>query len=105
LCLFGDLVDGMSEVVDIFGGDSDNRDSAVFGEVDRVLLDELLDLIRGHPGVAEHPNLVRDVRPIPGGSFLLQVISQLVTHVYHPICHLLHLRQPLSTEGGIVEDF
>ena len=42
--LFGDVVHGLGEVADVGGGDSRDGDAAVLGEVDAVVLDDLLDL-------------------------------------------------------------
>ena len=42
--LFGDVVHGLGEVADVGGGDSCDGDAAVLGEVDAVVLDDLLDL-------------------------------------------------------------
>lgn len=59
-----DLVNGLSKVLDVGGGDTSNGDTAVHGGIDGVLLSELLDLLGLESGVAEHADLGGDVLPV-----------------------------------------
>lgn len=55
--LAGDLVDRLSESLDISGRDTCDRDSTVFGSVDRVFLGKLVHLFGFQACVSEHTNL------------------------------------------------
>lgn len=51
----------VSQIVDIFCGDTDNGDSAIFGKVDAVLFHEFFHLLWFHASEAKHADLIRDV--------------------------------------------
>jgi hypothetical protein len=55
--LAGDLVDGLSESLDICAGDTRDGDTAVLGGVDGVLLGQFVHLLGGQAGVCEHTDL------------------------------------------------
>ena len=92
---------GMSKIVHICRGHSSHRDSAVLGQIDAEVLDDLANLIDKkrqfqllnksklkttnisshsthllltHPSEAEHANLIGNVLPVPAGSFLSESV-------------------------------
>lgn len=51
-------------------------------------------LLDSEPGVAEHADLIVDMRPVTGGSFFDQVISQLISHADDSVGHSLDFNKP-----------
>ena len=64
----GDLMDRLGNVAHVEWGERHHGDPAVLGHVDGKLVLEPLHLLRGHPGVAEHADLVGDVGPVTSGT-------------------------------------
>lgn len=58
--LAGDLVDGLSQSLDICSGDTRDGDTAVLGGVDRVLLGQFVHLLGCQAGVCEHTDLEKE---------------------------------------------
>lgn len=58
--VLGDVVDGLSKVLDIVGGDTSHGDATVAGQVDVPVILELVDLLGGQAREAEHTNLIKD---------------------------------------------
>ena len=100
--LLGDGMNGLSQVVDIAGGDTSNRDAAILGEVDVVILDELVNLGGGETSVTEHSNLVSHVVPVLLAAKLFQTGTELLPHADDAVSHHLDLLIPLGAElrGG-----
>lgn len=44
---------------------------------------------------AEHPDLVDDMLPVVGGTFIFQASHQLFPHLNDAVGHAVHLLQPL----------
>lgn len=95
-------MNGLGQVVDIAGGDTGNRDAAIPGEVDVVVLDEPVNLGGGEAGVAEHANLVGHVVPALLAAQLLQAGAELLPHADDAVGHQLDLLIPLGAQlrGG-----
>lgn len=91
-------------MVDIGAGDAGDGDAAVLGEVDGVLLGQLLDLLGLEAGVGEHADLVGDVRPVVLGAEGLELLAEEGAHGDDAVSHLLDLALPLVVELGVVED-
>ncbi|KAF1748076.1 hypothetical protein GCK72_024543 [Caenorhabditis remanei] len=94
----------MGKVGDVVRRDTSNRDTSVLGQVDRVLLDEFLDLLLVDAGEAEHSNLVGDVLPVAGGSLLGEQVLELGSHGDDTISHQLDVSEPLFVESWVRED-
>ena len=62
--LLGDSGHGFSQMAHISGGDSGDGNPAVLGEVNTVVLRDLLHLLRRHPSEGKHANLLGDVFPV-----------------------------------------
>jgi len=90
-------VDGFGEVVHVGGGDTGHRDAPVLGEVDVVLLGELVNLRGGEPGEAEHADLVGDVIPALLAAELLKAGTELHPHGDNAVSHQLDLLVPKSS--------
>ena len=67
--LLGDIGHGLGQMAHITGGDSGDGNPAVLGEVNTVLLGDLLHLLRRHPGEGKHSNLIGDVFPVTRRTF------------------------------------
>lgn len=105
MSLLGDLMDGLGEVGNVVARDTGNRDTAILGQVDVVLVLELLDLLRSQSGVAEHTDLVGDVIPVKLGLVVVnKVVLELGTHGDDAVGHQLDLSQPLGVQLGVVQD-
>lgn len=98
-------MDGLGEVLDVLGRDTGDRDTAILGEVDVVLVLHLLDLLGGQASVAEHADLVGDVVPVELGLVVVdEVALELGAHGDDAIGHQLDLLEPLGIQLGGVED-
>ena len=80
-CLLGHSGHGLSQMANISWGDSGDGNSAVLGEINAVVLRNLLNLLRGHPSEGEHSNLVGDMFPVARGSFKWLLIFPNFTHI------------------------
>ena len=99
-----DVVDSLGEVVDVGAGNTGDGDTAILGEVDRVVLSDLLDLLSRQAGVGEHADLGGDVGPVVLGAELLELLAEESAHGDDAIGHALDLTLPLRVELGVVED-
>ena len=99
-----DLVDGLCKALDIARGDAGNRDSAVFGSVDAVLLCELVHLFGSEASVGEHANLAGDVGPVVLATQLFKVLLQQGAHGDDSVGHALDFTKPLLVQSGVVEN-
>jgi hypothetical protein len=102
--VLGDGMDGLSKVLYVTGGDTGHGDSSVAGHVDGELTGEAVNLLWGQSREAEHTNLLVDVRPVAGGSELLQIVGKHGAHGDNAISHELYLAAPLSTKLSISKD-
>ena len=94
----------LGNVIHVLGVESSNGDTTVHGQIDVELLNAALDLLLGQTSVGEHANLAGDVRPVAGGSGLLQAIDQSLTHGNDSVSHSSALLVPLSLQLGIAQD-
>jgi hypothetical protein len=105
LHLFGDVVDGLSKVLDVVGGDTSNGDTTITGEVDMPVITELVNLLRLQTSVTEHTDLVGDVAPVDlGTKVVFKVVSQLMSHVNDTISHGLDFTEPFLLQFGSVQN-
>jgi hypothetical protein len=73
-------VNGLSEVLDIVGRDTGNRDTTIAGKVDVPVVTELVNLLGRQSSVAEHTNLLGNMVPgLFGAKVVLKMTSQLVS--------------------------
>ena len=94
----------LGNVIHVLGVESSNGDTTVHSQIDVELLNAALDLLLGQTSVGEHANLAGDVRPVAGGSGLLQTIDQSLTHRNDSVSHSSALLVPLSLQLGIAQD-
>lgn len=94
----------LGQVLHILAGDSSHRNATIVGQVDAVLLDNLLDLLWLHARETEHANLVDDVIPVLLGAQLYEVILQQAANIDDAIGHRLHILQPLGAQVLAVQD-
>lgn len=64
--LLGDLVNAMSQILNILWGDTRHRDATVFGQVNAEVCRQTCTLFGVHAGEAEHTDLISDVLPVSG---------------------------------------
>lgn len=99
-----DSVDSLSQAANIIAGDSSNRDTAVLGSVDGVLLGQLVHLLRGQASVGEHADLAGDVRPVVLGAECLELLLEKSAHGDDAVSHALDLAEPLLVELRVVQN-
>lgn len=99
-----DGVDSLSESLDVVRCDTCNRDSAILGGVNRVLLGESGHLLWGQSGIGEHANLRGDVAPVVLAAESLEVLLEESTHLDDTVGHTFDLTKPLLVQGLVVED-
>lgn len=99
-----DLEDGLGQTADIVASDTGNRDTAILGGVDGVLLGQLVHLLGAQASVGEHANLAGDVGPVVLGAELLKVLLEEGTHGDNSVGHALDLAQPLLVQLGVAQD-
>lgn len=99
-----DGVDGLCKPLDIVGCDARNRDTAVLGCVDGVLLSKGGHLLGRKASVGEHADLAGDVGPVVLGAELLKVVLEESTHLDDAVSHALDLTKPLLVQLGVVEN-
>ena len=99
-----DVVDGLCEPLDVAGCDTRNRDTAVLGGVDGVLLGKRRHLLGREASVGEHADLAGDVGPVVLGAELLEVVLEERAHLDDAVGHALDLAEPLLVQLGVVED-
>jgi hypothetical protein len=102
--LTGDLVDGLGKTLDVGRSDTSDRNSAILGSVDTVLLGQGVHLFGLETSVGEHANLAGDVAPVVLATELLEVLLEKGTHGDDTVSHTLDLAQPLLVEFGVVQD-
>ena len=61
-------MEGVSDVLHIRVVESSDRDSSVVGQIDLVVVDELLAGVLVNSGEGEHPDLVGEVVPVVSAS-------------------------------------
>lgn len=91
-------------MVDVLAGDARDGDTAILGQVDGVVLGDLLDLLGLEAGVGEHADLVGDVGPVVLGAELLKLLTEELAHGDDAVSHALDLALPLLVELRVVED-
>lgn len=99
-----DSKDGLGQVADVVAGNSGNRDATILGQVDRVLLGQLLNLLGLKASEGKHANLAGDVGPVVLGAERLELLAEGGTHGDNTIGHTLDLALPLRIQSGVVED-
>lgn len=62
-CRFSDLMDSISQVGNIARCHTRHTDSAIARHVDMELICQAINLLRGHPAVAKHANLISYMFP------------------------------------------
>ena len=102
--VLNNILDALSDVVHILGGDTANRDTSVLGHVDAVLLDHGVTLLWSESSEGEHTNLSGNVGPVTWNLLLLKGSSKGSSHVVHTLAHSHELIQPLLEVLWVVED-
>ena len=97
------LVHSLGNIFHVAGVDCGHRGARRAQNVHMELRAQTLDLLGGQSGVGEHSALLGDVRPVPLGSRLLQVLHQQGTHVLDPLRHRRALLLPLRRQSRIVQ--
>lgn len=77
------ILNALSDVVDVLGGDATDGDSTVLSHVNAVFLHHSLALFHGQASEGEHANLGRDVRPVTLDGLLLNGSAESFPHIVH----------------------
>merc|ERR1711865_574148 len=96
-------LDTVSNVINVLGGNTADRDSSVLSHVDVMLLNHSLGLLNGKSGEREHTNLGGDVRPVSLGSVLLESSAEGLSHGKDSIANSNELGLPLVSELNVVQ--
>lgn len=93
-----------SEVTHIVVRNTGDRNTAILGQIDMVLVHKLGDLLRRNTQEGKHANLVRNVLPVVLGAMrLVQQRLELQAHIVDTVSHTLHLLEPLSVQLRVRE--
>jgi len=96
-------LDTVSNVINVLGGNTADRDSSVLSHVNVMLLNHSLGLLNGKSGEREHTNLGGDMSPISFGNFF-EVGSEELSHLIDSICDGDKFIEPLLSHDWITED-
>lgn len=99
-----DLEDGLGEVSDVLASDTRDGDTSILGQVNGVVLGDLLYLLGLEAGVSEHADLVGDVRPVVLGTERLELPTEQLAHGDDAVGHALDFALPLLVQLGVVQD-
>ena len=62
----GNIVNCLGNIIHIIRGEGHNGETTIFGHVNTMVFLEQFHLVCGESCVAEHANLLSDVRPVAG---------------------------------------
>ena len=99
-----DILHALSDVIDVSGGETTDRDTAVLGHVDVMLLYHGHRLLERKSSEREHANLGGDVAPVAGRLNLFDGGSQGQSHLVDAIGNGDKLLEPLGAHASVVED-
>lgn len=99
-----DILDAVSDVVDVLGCDTADGDAAVLGHVDAMLLNHGFALLDRESREGEHTDLRSDVRPVTLNLLLFQSAAESSAHVVHSLADNYELIEPLLAHLWVVED-
>ena len=97
-------MEGLGNVLNVVSVDTSHGDTTVIGQIDVVVGSDLQDLLLGEASEGEHTNLRGDVRPVLGGTVLLEVLHQESSHINDTVSHLAALLVPLSLELRVAKN-
>lgn len=69
-------MEGFSDVFNIFGVESSDRDTSVIGHVNRVLFSQNVNLFQVESSESKHTDLVSDMVPVLGRALLHDIRFQ-----------------------------
>lgn len=94
-----DVMQRGSEVAHVVVRNTSDRNAAILGQVDMVLVHKLVDLLWRDTQEGKHADLVRNVLPVVLGAVLLvQQRLERTAHVVDAVSHALDLLEPLSVQ-------
>ena len=97
-------MEGLGNVLNVVSVDTSHGDTTVIGQIDVVVGSDLQDLLLGEASEGEHTNLRGNVRPVLGGTVLLEVLHQESSHINDTVSHLAALLVPLSLELRVAKN-
>ena len=102
--IVNDVLDAISDVVDVLGCDTADGDTTVLGHVNAMLFDHCLTLLDREAREGEHANLRSDVRPVTLDLLLFQSAAESVAHVVHSLADDDEFIEPLLAHLRVVQD-
>ena len=94
-----DVMQRGSEVAHVVVRNTSDRNAAILGQVDMVLVHKLVDLLWRDTQEGKHADLVRNVLPVVLGAVLLvQQRLELTAHVVDTVSHTLDFLEPLGVQ-------
>lgn len=100
----GDGVEGLSNVSDVVCVEAGDRDTAISGHVDSVLLAELINLVSVETSVGEHADLAGEMAPVVLVANILKSVSQTGAHLGDAARHVEEILVPHLSERLVAED-
>mmetsp|Transcript_40322 Transcript_40322/g.59263 ORF Transcript_40322/g.59263 Transcript_40322/m.59263 type:complete len:205 (-) Transcript_40322:836-1450(-) len=101
--LFGDIMDCMSNVIDIATCHTRHTNTPIFGTINMMLLRNLIHLLRSHATIRKHSNLFGNMFPTSRRPTLLQGRSKANPHIVNSIGHSLALINKVLRHGSIAQ--
>lgn len=78
--ILGDLVECLSNSINVVRIKTGNRNSAITRHVNMVVILKHIDLLRAEACVSEHANLTGDMTPIVSASISFEFFNQSTSH-------------------------
>ena len=93
-----------SKSLDIPRRNTRNGNSPILRSINRVLLSQLIHLLRRKSSISEHANLAGDMAPVVLRSQSLEFLLQECAHGDDTVGHALDFAEPLLVQSLVVED-
>ena len=100
----GDGVEGLGNVGDVVRVQAGDRDTAISGHVDSVLLAKLVDLVSAETSVGKHADLAGEMAPVVLVAAVLESVSQTSAHLGDTAGHVEQILVPHLGESFVTED-
>ena len=97
-------MESFSDSVNVVRVKACNRDSAVSGHVNMMVVLQRVDLLSAEACEGEHTNLTSYVAPVVRASVLLEFIDQATSHFFNSSRHCEQVLMPACSQFWIIQD-
>jgi len=101
--VINNILNALSDVVNVLGGNTTDGDSSVFGHIDVMLFDHGFRLFQGEAGEREHTNLSSNMRPVSLSADLLERVTKSLSHGENSIANGDEFSLPLVSHLNVVQ--